>query len=761
MNRSNDRVRVQQLELNNFKCFKGKHIIPMDADLILLVGPNGRGKTSIVEALEWALLGELKQRVGDKKEFVPQEYVNREHRHINRTHRPIDGASTAEHIKVVWSEHRGSSSIDLSASKASTEVVRRSEPFNAIWKEQGWEQSDRKKLLQSSTFLYSESLGSLIGLDIDTRRKVLDLFVPDSRRLSSLLREQLQSLSDDIEVAQSQLGISNLSVLESARTAAVRTFSKKWREHFGQDAGLLTKTDSPRSDLLKRLQILLKTLAKESNSVSEAELLEDLADAAIAERDRIDVRSKVETDSSDSSKWREVSGLLKQFSDLQQKLEYRPELLPAQESRPTSLGEEIAHIQAMRDEKREQRKRYWQEVNLEEDFSLPLPGISRLQVGSIPLLSSLKASYCVAALLQFAAEIGLQVPARERLQQLYAEEVLAWQSCERDLQIMEQKLAELRGLQERLVLTQRVKDVYSALEQCWVQIKPETPLPTTASGEIDMRAVQAQVPSGTPASVSAQSWGGLDAVAAAAKDWRARLLAWEEGKRTLEASPKKKELNQLLSDLKGLIPMLQSPLSDFETQLKSSLIKEHYEAALNSAARSVLARYAHVTGVRRYLSIKIDKSLTVAVQHEEDSAVSSGLPTLSRSQLSSVALSLALAANLGHPHLVAGFFCLDDVSDAFDLANLAADASILRALAYEEGAAHRQLILTNHNEHLTDRLVPLLLPPAGRSMHIVELYDDAEQGVGVKTWRVKGEERSTWTGRSPLRELFRERTSEG
>lgn len=73
-----------------------------------------------------------------------------------------------------------------------------------------------------------------------------------------------------------------------------------------------------------------------------------------------------------------------------------------------------------------------------------------------------------------------------------------------------------------------------------------------------------------------------------------------------------------------------------------------------------------------------------------------------------------------------------------------------------EGPTRRQLILTNHNEHLTDRLVPLLLPPAGRSMRIIELRDDPKKGVSVKSWRVKGESNAAWTGRSPLRELIPE-----
>jgi hypothetical protein len=103
-----------------------------------------------------------------------------------------------------------------------------------------------------------------------------------------------------------------------------------------------------------------------------------------------------------------------------------------------------------------------------------------------------------------------------------------------------------------------------------------------------------------------------------------------------------------------------------------------------------------------------------------------------------------------------GFVCLDDVSDAFDLDNLAADASILRMLAYGGSErARRQLILTNHNDELTDRVVPLLLPPKDRTMRVVQLVDsDASGDVEVKQWRVRREQSQEFTAESPMRRFY-------
>lgn len=46
---------IKTIKLDNFKGFRKIHEFDLDADLILITGKNGVGKTSLLEALDWSL----------------------------------------------------------------------------------------------------------------------------------------------------------------------------------------------------------------------------------------------------------------------------------------------------------------------------------------------------------------------------------------------------------------------------------------------------------------------------------------------------------------------------------------------------------------------------------------------------------------------------------------------------------------------------------------------------------------------------------
>jgi len=57
-------MRLLELTIHNFRGFgKAAEVIRLDRDLILIFGPNGFGKTSIAEAIEWLFYGSTKRRV--------------------------------------------------------------------------------------------------------------------------------------------------------------------------------------------------------------------------------------------------------------------------------------------------------------------------------------------------------------------------------------------------------------------------------------------------------------------------------------------------------------------------------------------------------------------------------------------------------------------------------------------------------------------------------------------------------------------------
>lgn len=51
------KVRLKELEISNFRCYRGNHKFDLDADLVILFGPNGLGKTSFFDAIDFACTG--------------------------------------------------------------------------------------------------------------------------------------------------------------------------------------------------------------------------------------------------------------------------------------------------------------------------------------------------------------------------------------------------------------------------------------------------------------------------------------------------------------------------------------------------------------------------------------------------------------------------------------------------------------------------------------------------------------------------------
>jgi energy-coupling factor transporter ATP-binding protein EcfA2/signal transduction histidine kinase len=113
------------------------------------------------------------------------------------------------------------------------------------------------------------------------------------------------------------------------------------------------------------------------------------------------------------------------------------------------------------------------------------------------------------------------------------------------------------------------------------------------------------------------------------------------------------------------------------------------------------------------------------------------LSTGQKSQLAicwTINLNLAISDQLGHR--VVGF---DDFTTSLDMNQLIPAAVLLRKLAYADASDSwkRQVIVTSHHEDLTNRLLDFLLPPQGKSMKVVQFEDWLpESGPLLKCYNV-------------------------
>jgi DNA repair exonuclease SbcCD ATPase subunit len=62
-------MRLRTLEVSGFRAFAARQVFDLDADAIIVVGPNGQGKTSLFDAIFWAVAGSI-PRLGDDASVV-------------------------------------------------------------------------------------------------------------------------------------------------------------------------------------------------------------------------------------------------------------------------------------------------------------------------------------------------------------------------------------------------------------------------------------------------------------------------------------------------------------------------------------------------------------------------------------------------------------------------------------------------------------------------------------------------------------------
>ncbi len=115
--------------------------------------------------------------------------------------------------------------------------------------------------------------------------------------------------------------------------------------------------------------------------------------------------------------------------------------------------------------------------------------------------------------------------------------------------------------------------------------------------------------------------------------------------------------------------------------------------------------------------------------------------SLSTGQKGQVGIGLLLAMNVLAAHLLNHrVILLDDFTSALDLNQLPRAAMILRRLAYTgDDRDRRQVILSSHHEDMTNRLVDLLMPPPGEKLRLLQFESwDIEAGPRVSTRQADG-----------------------
>lgn len=164
---------------------------------------------------------------------------------------------------------------------------------------------------------------------------------------------------------------------------------------------------------------------------------------------------------------------------------------------------------------------------------------------------------------------------------------------------------------------------------------------------------------------------------------------------------------------------------DKESILSSNLGHIPYkELEKLTRAMNKLLRIFHFP--QNFLPIEIRLAKGRKIQYElytEDKKIEyANLSTGQKTQLSicwRIGLNYSLAYLI--PHRILMF---DDITTSLDMAQILPIAYILRKMAYtEDKESHRQVILTSHNEDLTNKLIDYLMPPSGKRLKVISFNE--------------------------------------
>lgn len=207
-------------------------------------------------------------------------------------------------------------------------------------------------------------------------------------------------------------------------------------------------------------------------------------------------------------------------------------------------------------------------------------------------------------------------------------------------------------------------------------------------------------------------------------DWIAvekdELKRQEAAKRSASYRAVEKELSDIEAALNAELQRDSSILTSLELVPRG--LRDQFAVSINY----MLSRFHLVEGISP-IEITPSKGKTKALW-EIKTKDGRNLSCLSSGQKAQLAISLVIALNAAlREHIWHNVLAFDDFTSSLDMSQLPRLATLLRQIAYGSGLAaptanpilRRQVFLVSHHEDLTNRLLDFMIPPEGHSMRIL------------------------------------------
>ncbi|WP_263788817.1 AAA family ATPase [Salinibacter grassmerensis] len=283
-------MRITGLDIQGFRAFTEDHSFDLDADVILFTGANGRGKTSVFDAMLWALTGSL-PRLESKSDDVPVTslYSSSEFARVE-----LQLSDDKDSFQIVRSDDSNGTQVTI---RTDDDVIAEGRNATSWLRDRLWPQAQLaedsheafSRAFTRSVYLQQDLVRQFVEADTEKQRfKVVSELVEAGRigELNTTLDNQRSNWSKEINQRKENLK-EKRRALEDAKndrddlgepeTEDLEDFRQKWSEWWttagklGVDRNPPAVDDSDASSAIDEAIKTLSTLRRQSDRrLSEA-----------------------------------------------------------------------------------------------------------------------------------------------------------------------------------------------------------------------------------------------------------------------------------------------------------------------------------------------------------------------------------------------------------------------------------------------------------------------------------------------------------
>lgn len=711
--------RIGRVEAENIRGLIGRHSFDLDADLVILTGPNGFGKTSLIDAICLALTGAV---VGE-----------------NRGNVLLSHGKKKGSVKVYSVQGNGEACIEIRlASKKE-----RPELLSGAWTPHLDPQNAARITAYSQ-----EILDQVLGDEENRESIVRKLLQPPPEPIQAALRGINTSLKhiDMLLREWTALGVESEELIQKDRKAVIKTFRESWIRlqkdisdlpKLSSDAFLSLKSDNLRKNWEGELRKLTEETIKQTNLAITLDTLDKnkrpSGVLAVLERSLKAIRDTKLTESK-MGQAEPYSNALNIIEDLRtdtqilcvEKVEDIPST-PKDLILPLSASTLKAVSSKIEEEKKERAK----VQQILRDLRMLLEGSDSGQGGFEELLRWLDTARTngqhwisltkesmpdppgvappivaewLEEMLSKMEEPYIQLEkwiesARERTEVLKEDLLKLEQQINEQQSLLELgrllvvEVDGLRPLKEELLKVQRVSIEF--LRTTLAEQRDRDSQRRPAEGDIGFRRL-------------------LEAIV----EWRNVEERGDARRRALEQQTTYRKMREKVEDVQSALKKEQTlqgvlrSLQDVPPTARDAFVEN---------VNVILDRFHLVPGITpiQIKPSRRQKDIRWRIELNDGRSIVS----LSTGQKALLGIATMVSLNLASSNILNHRILLfDDITTALDMAQLPRAAVLIRQLAYADStreAFRRQVILSSHHEEMTHRLLDYLLPPPGRSLKVV------------------------------------------